>query len=243
MTQRRRGVSMLRMFMFLSALVAVVLVREAAQNVTSAQVSNGTNDNDWTSYGANVRNWRYKPFDQINASNFKDLQVAWRFRTDSLGPRAEYRLGATPLEMNGVVYAVGGGSRRSVVALDAATGELLWIHREDEGKRAEYAPRVTSGRGVAYWTDGKEQRIIYVTTGYRLKALNAKTGALIPTFGANGVVDLKKDFDQDLRRFAGPDGDELVMADMGLHATPIIAKDTIIVGGAGREGTTPVVMN
>jgi quinoprotein glucose dehydrogenase len=233
----------LRVFMFVSALVAVVLAREAAQNVTSAQVSHGTNDNDWTSYGANVRNWRYRPFDQINASNFKDLQVAWRFRTDSLGPRPEYRLGATPLEMNGVVYAVGGGSRRSVVALDASTGELLWIHREDEGKRAEYAPRVTSGRGVAYWTDGKEERIIYVTTGYRLKALNAKTGALIPTFGANGVVDLKKDFDQDLRRFAGPDGDELVMADMGLHATPIIAKDTIIVGAAGREGTTPVVMN
>ena len=59
-----------------------------------------------------------------------------------------------------------------------------------------------AGRGVSYWTDGREERIIYVTTGYRMKALNAKTGALISTFGQNGVIDLKKDFDQDLSRFA-----------------------------------------
>jgi quinoprotein glucose dehydrogenase len=200
-------------------------------------------DNDWPYHGGNVKNWRYKPFDQINAGNFNNLQMAWRFRTDNMGPRPEFRLGATPIEVNGVVYAVGGGMRRSVVALDAATGEMLWVHHEDEGRRAEFAPRITSGRGVAYWTDGTEERIVYVTTGYRLKALNAKTGALVPGFGVNGVVDLKKDFDQDLRRFGTPDADEFVMADIGLHATPIIAKDTIIVGAAGREGTTPVVMD
>src|SRR5262249_20445330 len=107
----------------------------------------------------------------------------------------------------------------------------------------EYAPRVSSGRGVAYWTDGREERILYVTTGYRLKALNAKTGALIAGFGKNGVVDLKEDWDQDLSRFATQDGDALTMTDAGLHATPIVSGNTVIVGAAGREGTTPVVMN
>jgi quinoprotein glucose dehydrogenase len=82
-----------------------------------------------------------------------------------------------------------------------------------------------------------------VTTGYRLKALDAKTGAPIPSFGQNGVVDLKLDFDQDLSRFARNGLDALTMADIGLHASPAIANDTIIVGAAGREGTTPFTTN
>src|SRR5215471_20326241 len=167
----------------------------------------GDRSGDWTYYGGDARNWRYKPFDQINASNFSSLQVAWRFRTDNLGPNLDFNLGATAIEVNGVVYAPGGGMRRSVAAIDAATGTLLWIHQEDEGLRAQFAPRVGAGRGVSYWTDGREERIIYVTTGYRMKALNAKTGTLIPSFGENGVVDLKKDFDQDLSRFAKPYAD------------------------------------
>jgi quinoprotein glucose dehydrogenase len=226
-------------------LLLVIGVFVLAANSISGQSSNRSSavqaqDGDWTYYGGNIRNWKYRPFDQINASNFSKLQVAWRFRTDNMGPQAEFRLGATPLMVNGVVYVVGGGMRRSVAALEAGSGAMLWIHSEDEGLRAQFAPRVSSGRGVAYWTDGKEERILYVTTGYRLKALNARTGALIPGFGKAGVVDLKQDFDQDLSRFAGPSGDGLVMADIGLHATPIVAGNIIIVGAAGREGTTPV---
>jgi glucose dehydrogenase len=160
-----------------------------------------------------------------------------------MGPNPEFRPGGTAIMANGTVYVVGGGMRRSVAALNAATGEMLWVHHEDEGKRAAYAPRVGSGRGVSYWTDGREERIIMVTTGYRLKALNARTGALIAGFGKNGVVDLKEDFDQDLSRFATSDGDALTMADIGLHASPVVAGNTIIVGAAGREGTTPAVMN
>ena len=78
--------------------------------------------------------------------------------------------------INGVLYTTA-GTRRAVVALDAETGELLWTHRIDEGRRAELAPRKLSGRGLAYWTDGKgDERILYVTIGYRLVALDAKTG-------------------------------------------------------------------
>ena len=78
-----------------------------------------------------------------------------------------------------------------MVALDAATGELLWVHGEHEGARAAASPRQLSGRGLAYWTDGREERILYVTIGYRLVALDAKTGNLIPSFGNDGIVDLK----------------------------------------------------
>ena len=109
----------------------------------------------------------------------------------------EYQFESTPLMIHGVLYTTA-GSRRDVIALDAATGEELWIHSENEGERGAAAPRQLSGRGLAYWTDGKEERIIYVTPGYRMIALNAKTGTLIASFGTNGVVDLKKDDDQDI---------------------------------------------
>src|SRR5207247_10393074 len=89
-----------------------------------------------------------------------------------------------------------GGSRRAVVALDPETGEELWVHSEREGARGAAAPRQLSGRGLAYWTDGREERILYVTQGYQLVALNAKTGMRVPTFGVDGIVDLQQDDDQ-----------------------------------------------
>ena len=83
--------------------------------------------------------------------------------------------------VKGVLYSTG-GTRRAVVALDAATGEQLWVHGENEGPRGTNAPRILSGRGLAFWTDGREERILYVTPGYRLIALDAKTGEPITTF-------------------------------------------------------------
>ena len=139
-------------------------------------------DIEWTTYGGDLGNRRYSPLDQINAGNFNKLQLAWRFKTDNFGPSPEYRFESTPLVAGGVLYTTA-GTRRSVVALDAATGEILWIHSEHEGIRGQEAPRVLSGRGLAYWTNGSEARILYVTPGYRLIALDAKTGALIPVFG------------------------------------------------------------
>src|SRR5437660_1888101 len=138
-----------------------------------------TKNGEWPYYTADVRGSRYSPLDQINASNFKDLEVAWRFKTDNLGTRPEFKLEGTPLMVKGTIYATG-GTRRSVVALDAKTGELKWVHAEMEGARAVKAPRQLSGRGLSYWTDGKgDDRVIYVTTGYRLVSLNAKTGVTV----------------------------------------------------------------
>jgi quinoprotein glucose dehydrogenase len=192
---------------------------------------------EWPTYGADLASTRYRPFDQIDASNFSKLELAWSFKTDNLGTRPEYKLEGTPLMVNGVLYTTA-GTRRSVVALDAATGELLWAHGEHEGARGAAAPRQLSGRGLAYWSDGKEQRILYVTPGYRLVALDAKTGVPVPGFGKNGLVDLK----QGVVYGTGQQID-LVNGEIGLHATPIVVKDVVIIGSAMREGGTPKTHN
>jgi quinoprotein glucose dehydrogenase len=192
---------------------------------------------EWPSYAADLASTRYRPFDQVDASNFNKLELAWSFKTDNLGTRPEYKLEGTPLMVNGVLYATA-GTRRSVIALDAATGELLWVHGEREGARGAAAPRQLSGRGLAYWADSKEQRILYVTPGYRLIALDAKTGAPAPNFGKNGSVDLK----QGVVYGTGQQID-LVNGEIGLHSTPIVAKDVVIVGSAMREGGTPKTHN
>src|ERR1700690_3496840 len=130
----------------------------------------GGNISEWPTYGADLANTRYKPFDQIDATNFNKLEVAWTFKTDNLGPRPERNLEGTPLMVGGVIYATG-GTRRAVIALDAATGELLWMHSLNEGERGELSPRRISGRGLAFWKEGSEARILYVTIGYQLISL------------------------------------------------------------------------
>jgi quinoprotein glucose dehydrogenase len=189
---------------------------------------------EWPTYAADLAGTRYRPLDQINASNFSKLEVAWRFKTDNLGNRPEYKLEGTPLMVNHRLYATA-GSRRAVIALDPATGELLWVHGEREGARGAAAPRQLSGRGLAYWSDGKEERILYITPGYRLICLDAKSGSPIPSFGDNGVVDLKMDDDQTFL----PD---ITAGEIGFQSAPVVAKDTVIVGAAFREGFTPKSM-
>jgi len=192
-----------------------------------------TTNGEWPHYTADLRGTRYSPLDQINASNFDKLEVAWRFKTDILGPRPEYKLEGTPLMVNGVVYTTG-GTRRSVIALDGKTGELMWAHSLREGRRAGIAPRQLSGRGLSYWTDGRgDDRVVYVTTGYRLVELNAHTGSMVPTFGKNGIVDLK----EGVVYGAGQQID-LESGEIGVHSTPTIVKDVAIVGSSFREGAT-----
>jgi glucose dehydrogenase len=205
----------------------------AGQDRPGASRQPSTATGDWTHYTADVRGTKYSPLDQINATNFGKLEVAWRYKTDSLGPRPEYKLEGTPLAINGVLYTTG-GTRRSVIALDGKTGELMWAHSLREGKRAAIAPRQLSGRGVSYWTDGKgDDRVIYVTTGYRLVELNAKTGAVIPSFGKDGLVDLK------VGAVKGKgDPIDLETGEIGVHSTAAVVKDVIIVGSSMREGAT-----
>jgi quinoprotein glucose dehydrogenase len=192
-----------------------------------------TKDGEWPHYNGDIRGTRYSPLDQINTTNFNKLELAWRFKTDNLGPRPEFKLEGTPIMVKGVLYTTA-GVRRSVVALDAKTGEVLWTHSVREGKRAVLSPRQLSGRGVSYWTDGRgDDRVVYFTTGYRLIELNAKTGAMISSFGTNGVVDLKQGVVYGNRQPI-----DLESGEIGLHSTPAIARDVIVVGSSFREGQT-----
>jgi quinoprotein glucose dehydrogenase len=190
-----------------------------------------TSAGEWPSYTGDTRGSRYSPLGQIAAGNFSSLEVAWRYKTDSLGPRPEFKLEGTPLMVGGVLYATG-GTGRAVIALDAETGAQLWVHKEDEGERGAAAVRPLSGRGLAYWGSGRDARILYVTPGYRLIALDAKTGNVIPAFGTNGYVDLKTDIDQEIL----PD---LITGEIGFQGAPVVGRDVVIIGAAFREGTAP----
>jgi glucose dehydrogenase len=197
-----------------------------------------TKNGEWTHYTADVRGSKYSPLDQISAANFNKLEVAWRFKTDALGPRPEYKLEGTPLMIKGVLYTTA-GTRRSVIALDAKTGELIWAYSLREGNRAAIAPRQLSGRGVSYWTDGRgDDRVLFVTTGYRLVALNAHTGQPVSSFGNNGIVDLKVGVVYGNRQPIN-----LETGEIGLHATPTVTKDEILIGSSFKEGTQVVTHN
>ena len=206
---------------FLTGLCLLLAAHSVAQQ--------GAAKGEWPSYGGDLGHTRYAALSQIDATNFSEMEIAWRFKTDNLGPRPEYRFQATPLMVNGRLYTTA-GSRRAVVALDAATGEIIWKYSLQEGERGAAAPRQLSGRGLAYWEDADAARVVYVTPGYRLISLDAATGIPVAGFGENGIVDLKQNADQQI---------DLVNGEIGLHSTPTIAKDVIIIGAAHRTGGNP----
>ena len=211
----------------LTAAFATLSLRLTGQSTGMPSTKNG----EWPMYTADLRGSKYSPLDQIDATNFNKLEVAWRFKTDNLGPRPENKLEGTPIMVGGMIYATA-GTRRAVVALDAKTGELKWVYRMDEGTRAAAAPRQLSGRGLSYWTDGKgDERIVFVTIGYRLVSLNAKTGQPVASFGKSGIVDLKEGV------VIGKDKQiDLEHGEIGLHSTPPVVGDRIIVGSSMAEG-------
>ena len=198
----------------LAALVAVLLA--AATDEGTAQV--GPTGGEWPVYGGDLGSTRYSPLDQIDASNVGELEIAWRWSARNFGPTPEGNYRVTPIMVDGVLFATA-GSRRFAVAIDAVTGETLWVHRWDEGERGRRAPRVNSGRGVAYWDpgDGGESRIFYITPGYHLIALDVSTGRPLPNFGQDGVVDLM----ENLRIPEGVDPGGAI----GSSSPPIIVGD------------------
>jgi len=204
----------------------------------SIKSMSGKANGEWPAYAADLASTHYSPLDQINAANFNQLEISWRFKTDSLGPRPEYKLEGTPLMVGGVLYTTG-GTRRSAIALDARTGELIWAHSEREGARGAASPRQLSGRGLAYWTDGKDERILYTTIGYQLVELDAKTGGPIASFGKNGVVDLKEGV-----VFGNRQPIDKVSGEIGVHQTPTVTRSgVVIIGSSFREGGTPKTHN
>ncbi|MGD8324737.1 MAG: pyrroloquinoline quinone-dependent dehydrogenase, partial [Gammaproteobacteria bacterium] len=127
--------------------------------VAQAQSDVSTGSSQWPTYGGNLASHRYAPLEQIDAGNFGDLEIAWRLRTDFLGPRPDTLYSATPLYVNDRLYTTA-GRRRAAIALDPASGEMLWMHSEQEGARGDSAARGGAGRGLAYWSNniGSDKR-------------------------------------------------------------------------------------
>jgi len=189
----------------------------------------GSKNGEWRAYRGDEASTAYSPADLITKDNVKNLQVAWTWRFDNYGSAASETLTTetTPLMVNGVLYFTA-GARRSVVAAKADTGETLWTWRPDEGARFDQAPRKVH-RGVAYWTDGRDAgRIVVVTPGFQLVALDAKTGQPVPGFGKAGMVDLFTQLDNDTK--LDPTGK------IGNSSPPVISNDVIVVGPALTPG-------
>ncbi|MGD8324000.1 MAG: PQQ-binding-like beta-propeller repeat protein [Gammaproteobacteria bacterium] len=184
----------------------------------------------WRHYGGNLEAHRYSPLAQINADNVADLRVAWRWQGSNFGPRPEQKNEATPLMIDGVLYTTA-GITRNVVAIDPESGETLWIWRpQEDAERFERAPRKSSGRGLSYWTDGAgNDRLIVVTPGFQLAALDPATGRAIPGFGENGIVDM----------LPGVRGEYTDHATIGNTSPALIIGDIVVVGPAHAPGSRP----
>jgi quinoprotein glucose dehydrogenase len=174
------------------AIVAALWVSATLAGQTGARTSKG--ETEWRFFGSDNGATRYSPANQIDASNVRNLRVAWRWSARNFGPRPATQMQVSPLIVDGVMYTTA-GVNRDVVALDAASGQLLW-HWRPTGELLRWFDIIepvarSSGRGVTYWTDGNgDERIFVVMNSYMLVALDAKTGRQVASFGKNGVVDL-----------------------------------------------------
>ncbi len=186
---------------------------------------------DWPVYGGDPGHTRYSTLDQIDSTNAETLEVAWRWSARNQGPNPLAANQTTPIFVNGMLYATA-GMRRNVVAIDPATGETIWTYRIDEGERLDEAPRVNSGRGVSYWSDGnRDNRIYVVTPGYQLVALDAESGIPIADYGQSGVVDLQ----ENLRTRDGV----ALMGSIGASSPAAVIGDVLVVGAALHVGLRP----
>jgi len=207
--------------------VAAALCGAAATALLGSAAAQEGRNVEWPAYGGSLAAQHYSPLDQINAQNVKDLRIAWRWYAGNFGPNPEMKSETTPVMIDGVLYATAGATR-NVVAIDAGTGETLWIFKPNDGERFRTAPRRTSGRGVAYWESGGDKRVLTVTPGFFLWALDAETGLPKREFGEAGVVDLR-------RGLRGPTDN----VEAGSSSPPLVVGDVVVVGPAGGVGARP----
>ncbi len=232
--------TLLRLTLVLGGLLCLSMLSEAQ--------GPGVDEGHWTFLGGDAWHTRYTPADQINASNFEDLEVAWRFDAGSFGPSTSR---ATPSYVDGRLITVT-GDRRHVIALDPATGELLWSFTEPNTFRHEYSMRKAYGKGIAYGEiDGRG--VVYITTpGFFLHALDAETGRPLANWGKavdiqgfpkSGTVDLVWDLIQDWGRwqewgkpYDPYQGIPLELGYITSSSPPIVVNGVVVVGNAAEQG-------
>jgi quinoprotein glucose dehydrogenase len=232
----RRGSTRLAAFAALAVVLAAVTFAQVRTSRAQAgtPLVRGNAYGEWRHWGADQWSTRYSPLEQINASNFDSLQVAWEWKGGAFGKDEYYR--TTPLYANGKLYTVA-STRRVAASIDPSTGETLWMYRLDEGIRWQKAPRQFAGRGLAYWTDGVRERVLVVTPGYHLVSIDAKTGKGDPAFGKNGVVDLMEGLGYPLVPLAVDDSGPLIISDAAPYRKAKPGETWDAVKKIGADGT------
>ena len=206
----------------------------AAPTAAAAPGQDGAPSGEWHTYGGDHGHTRYSSLAQIDASNAGSLEIAWRWTARNFGPNPFIASQTVPIAVDGALYATA-GLRRAVVAIDPTSGETLWTWTMDEGERLAAAPRRNPGRGVSFWrSEAGDARILAVTPGYRLVALDASNGRPIREFGENGVVDL-------MENHRGREGVPMV-GTIGATSPPTVAGDVVVVGSAHHVGFRPPSM-
>ena len=219
------------------ALVAIAALALAVPLTGEDSITAGTQKGEWGYWGGDEGSSRYSPLDQINAENFGDLEIAWRWKADNYGPSVDYIYRSTPIYVNGKLYTVA-GQRRTVLCIDPATGETLWMWRMKENPRWEASVRKNYGKGVAHAVVDGRDFVYVVTPGYYLVALDADTGLPIPYFGMNGIVDLHLglgDYAVDPDRGISEYGDIPRTGKTRAHPT-ILTTKSLLIYGEGRAG-------
>ncbi|MCY4660268.1 MAG: pyrroloquinoline quinone-dependent dehydrogenase [Acidobacteria bacterium] len=215
-----------------TAAVAVVAIGLGAPPTAAAQY--GAVDGEWRSYAGDPGSTKYSPLDQIDAGNFGDLRIAWRWASVDADVDLEavasdderlsiLGLQATPLMIDGVLYL--STALYQAAAVDAGTGETVWVHDPQAylGGRPTHAYR---SRGVAYWSedDGSDARIFWGTSEAYLLAVDARTGEPIRDFGDDGRVDLMEGIPRAVRGETNYQGRNLI----GVASPPAIARDVVL---------------
>ena len=222
--------------LFLAMALVAIGSESRAQN--HKPLVRGNPAGEWRYWAADAWSTRYSPLDQINASNFDSLQIAWQWNAGAFGEDEYYR--TTPLYANGRIFTVA-TTRRMAMAISPANGKTLWNWKLDEGIRWQKAPRQFAGRGLAYWTDGASERVVVVTPGYHLASLDAKTGVPDPTFGKNGIVDLMEGLELPLVPLAVDDSGPLIISDAAPYRRARPGETWDAVKKTGADGTLGVL--
>ncbi|MCY4074822.1 MAG: PQQ-binding-like beta-propeller repeat protein, partial [Acidobacteria bacterium] len=206
---------------------------------------------EWRYIGGDAGHTRYSGLDQIDGDNFEELEVAWIWRGDNFGAGALGVSRSTPIYVDGVLYTVA-GERRTVVAIDPATGETLWTHREPHTTRFDRGMRNGYGKGVAYAEVDGRGVIYIISPAFFLHALDAKTGRPLPNWGRpvplpgfpqTGVVDLLPDLIADWGPWLSWDGaydpDFGIPRELGYitsSSPPIVVNGVVVVGNSAEQG-------
>jgi quinoprotein glucose dehydrogenase len=176
-------------------------------------------DTEWPDYLGSADSSSYSPLRQINRSNVDQLEIAWTYQA---GPNDRLRF--NPIVVDGTMYVLGKG--RSIVALDAASGQELWTYEHDP-----LFQRDVTDRGINFWQsrDGSERRLLFAAGAY-LQAIDARTGKLITSFGDNGKVDLREGLARDPSSII-----EFGFGSLGWTSPGRVFEDLLIVGSRTGE--------